>query len=424
MAVDTGLSGTSWIVLGALGGGTTGVIDQLDVRLMSALSGSIVTSGVGCPPAVPSIGAAAVLPPVPFGGVTGGTLVLSPGGGGGGSADASTSTSSSPGPSGTAVTAIQNAPSGPTGPSTPAPPGGGPTGAGTDATAPAPDQQTGGGNNAGGGSVSIADQSEYFFNYNRDGVLTARVASQSQFELRCKSSYKEYLEGRQALKEIYQEYGRIYLQDPATQVWAGLAVHAGSVVLVDIYDQIERQQQAWLCNDEGMSDLCDQLQRLTLAMARAIRDDVGKQSSVFAAEGIEGIQGMGLDRANLNAWESIARGDVWAGAEYLTKREQTDVLNPFYAELARLWWALKPAFTLNAKSGLEGFGCPSFSDAMGYWPWANWTDSDEAAKNDRWKYIRDCLLPVWQGMGEEQRTDWVQQRLEVIRTARGAFCEF
>ena len=81
---------------------------------------------------------------------------------------------------------------------------------------------------------------------------------------------------------------------------------------------------------------------------------------------------MGLrDPENIRAWEAIDRGDVGAGAEYLAKREQTKVLNKYYAEMAALSLALKPAFSWNAKSGLESFGCPTFVDAVGTYPFAN-----------------------------------------------------
>jgi hypothetical protein len=160
-------------------------------------------------------------------------------------------------------------------------------------------------------------------------------------------------------------------------------------------------------------------------MANAIRDDVGKQSAVFGAEGIDGIRRMGLeDPKNLEAWEAINRGDVGAGAEYLAEREQTKVLNKYYAEMEALSLALKPAFSWNAKSGLESFGCPAFVDAVGTWPFANWMDTDPAEKNDRWKYIRDSILPVWGGMGGDGRTDWVNQRLDIIRNSPGAKCAY
>ena len=154
----------------------------------------------------------------------------------------------------------------------------------------------------------------------------------------------------------------------------------------------------------------------------AIRDDVGTQAAVFGAEG---IRRMGLrDPENIRAWESIDRGDVVAGAKYLAQREQTDVLNKYYADMARLSPALKPAFSWNAKSGLESFGCPTFVGAVGTWPFANWMDTDSAAKNDRWKYIRDSILPVWGGMGGDGRTDWVKQRLDIIRNSPGAKCAY
>ena len=245
------------------------------------------------------------------------------------------------------------------------------------------------------------------------------------YELRCSASYKQYLEGRKVLQEIYLEYGRIYLQNPDKQLWAGLATHAGSVVLVEMYDEIERQQQGLLCLYEAMSKLCDEMQRLIVTMANAIRDDIGKQAAVYGAEGIDGIRRMGLrDKKNVEAWEAIDRGDVGAGAEYLANREQTDVLNKYYADMARLSLALAPAFSWNAKSGLESFGCPTFVDAVGTYPSANWMDTDPAEKNDRWKYIRDSILPVWGGMGGDGRTDWVKQRLDIIRNSRGARCEY
>lgn len=235
------------------------------------------------------------------------------------------------------------------------------------------------------------------------------------------ASYKGYLEGREVLKEIYQEYGRIYLQNPEKQLWAGLATHAGSLVIVAMYDEIERKQQSGLGWDEFMANLCDELQSLIVSMAKAIRDDIGKQSAVFGAEGIDGIRRMGLeDPENLKAWESIARGDVVAGAEYLAQREQTVVLNKYYADISKLSVALSPAMSIKAISGFEELGCPSFSCAKGIWPYASFTDTDGPDENDRWAYIRDSILPVWTGMDVDQRTEWVKKRLDIIRNSQEA----
>lgn len=169
-----------------------------------------------------------------------------------------------------------------------------------------------------------------------------------------------------------------------------------------------------------MAKLCDELQSLIVSMAKAIRDDVGKQSAVFGAEGIDGIRRMGLDRANLDAWEAIARGEVIAGAEYLAEREQTKVLNQYYAEIVSLSVALAPAMSIKAISGFEELGCPSFSCAKGIWPYASFTDTDGPDKNDRWAYIRDSILPVWTGMNVDQRTEWVKKRLDIIRNSQEA----
>jgi hypothetical protein len=419
MAVDLGLAG-----MGSLGTEST-----LGTVLFSAFSGAVSSGGFVSGASIASPGSPGSLAPVQFGAATVGTLALLPSGTGAPSAGGS----SAPGSAGGQAAALQNgspgssgtAPTAPPAPVAPAAPGGGAPAPGIGPAGPAPAFQADAQQLPGGGSGTSNGDNPYFYNYNRDGVLKARSPSQSAYELRCSASYKQYLEGRKVLQEIYLEYGRIYLQNPDKQLWAGLATHAGSVVLVEMYDDIERQQQAFLCVDKEMSKLCDQMQSLIVTMAKAIRDDIGKQSAVYGADGIDGIRRMGLrDEKNVEAWEAIDRGDVGAGAEYLAKREQTDVLNKYYADMAGLSIALAPAFSWNAKSGLESFGCPTFVDAAGTWPFANWMDTDSAAKNDRWKYIRDSILPVWVGMGGDGRTDWVKQRLDIIRNSRGARCEY
>ena len=429
MAADVGLTGM----------GAFGTESGLGAVLFSALSGASSSGGFVSGATIASPGSPGILAPVPFGSATGGTLALLPSGTGAPSAGAA----SAPGAAGGQAAALQNGPPGASGaapvappnpvaplapaaqpaPVAPPAPGEGAPAPGGAPAGPAPAPQADPQQIPGGGS-GTSNGDSYLFNYNRDGVLKARSPSQLAYELRCSASYKQYLEGRQVLKEIYLEYGRIYLQNPDKQLWAGLATHAGSVVLVEMYDEIERQQQAFLCLDEDISKLCDQMQSLIVTMAKAIRDDIGKQSAVFGAEGIDGIRRMGLDHDNVEAWEAIDKGEVDAGAKYLAQREQTDVLNKYYADMARLSLALAPAFSWNAKSGLESFGCPTFVDAAGTWPFANWMDTDSAVKNDRWKYIRDSILPVWGGMGGDGRTDWVKQRLDIIRNSRGANCEY
>ena len=414
--------------------GSLGTESTLGTVLFSALSGAGNSGGFVSGASIASPGSLGILPPVPFGSATGGTLAVLPSGTGAPSAGASSAPGSAggqaaavksgpPGSSGAAPVAPP-APAAPPAPLAPPAPGGGAPAPGIAPAGPAPAFQADAQQLPGGGSGTSNGDNPYLFNYNRDGVLKARSPSQSAYELRCSASYKQYLEGRKVLQEIYLEYGRIYLQNPDKQLWAGLATHAGSVVLVEMYDDIERQQQGLLCLYEDMSKLCDDLQRLIVTMANAIRDDVGKQSAVFGAEGIEGIRRMGLIPENLKAWEAIDRGDVVAGAKYLAQREQTDVLNKYYADMSRLSLALSPAFSWNAKSGLESFGCPTFVDAAGTWPFANWMDTDPAGKNDRWKYIRDSILPVWGGMGGDGRTDWVKQRLDIIRNSPGAKCAY
>ena len=419
MAVDLGLAGM----------GAFGTESGLGAVLFSALSGASSSGGFVSGATIASPGSQGILPPVPFGSATGGTLAVLPSGTGAPSAGGS----SAPGSAGGQAAALQNGPPGSSGaapvappnpvappaPAAPPVPGGGAPAPGIGPAGPAPAPPADAQQLPGGGS-GTSNGDSYLFNYNRDGVLKARSPSQSAYELRCSASYKQYLEGRKVLQEIYLEYGRIYLQNPDKQLWAGLATHAGSVVLVEMHDEIERQQQAFLCLDEDMSKLCDEMQRLIVTMANAIREDVGNQSAVYGAEGIDGIRRMGLDRDNVEAWEAIDNGDVVKGARFLAQREQTDVLNKYYADMSRLSLALSPAFSWNAKSGLESFGCPTFVGAVGTWPFANWMDTDSAAKNDRWKYIRDSILPVWGGMGGDGRTDWVKQRLDIIRNSQGA----
>jgi hypothetical protein len=406
MAVDLGLAG-----MGAFGTEST-----LGTVLFSALSGAGSSTGFVSGASIASLGSPGILPPVPFGSATGGTLAVLPSGTGAPSAGAS----SAPGSAGGQAAALQNgspgssgaAPVAPPAPVAPAAPGGGAPAPGIAPAGAQPDQQLGGRYEPRWGIAPSMP----------GGSMPQQVwVDLDDIKRRHAAAYKEYLEGREVLKEIYQEYGRIYLQNPEKQLWAGLATHAGSLVVVAMYDEIERNQQAGLSWRIDMSDLCDEFQRLIVKMAKAIRDDVGTQAAVFGSEGIDGIRRMGLeDPENLKAWESIARGDVVAGAEYLAQREQTVVLNKYYKDILNLCVALAPAMSIRAISGFEELGCPRFTCAMGVWPYASFTDTDGPGANDRWTYIRDSILPIWTGMNVDQRTEWVKKRLDIIRNSQEA----
>ena len=257
MAVDVGLGSM----------GAFGTESGLGAVLFSALSGASSSGEFVSGATITSPGSPGILPPVPFGSATGGTLALQPSGTGAPSAGAS----SAPGAAGGQAAALQNGPPGasgaapvappnpvaplapaaqpapvapPTPVAPPAPPalpapvtppargGGAPApGIGPAGPAPAPngggiyEQHWGSAPSMPGGPLPplvFVDAAEL---KRRDPAEIQRQHA---------ASYKKYLEGREVLKEIYQEYGRIYLQNPEKQLWAGLATHAGSLVIVSM----------------------------------------------------------------------------------------------------------------------------------------------------------------------------------------------
>jgi hypothetical protein len=184
--------------------GSLGTESTLGTVFFSALSGAGSSGGFVSGATIALPGSPGNLAPVPFGSATGGTLAVLPSGTGAPSAGGS----SAPGSAGGAAAALQNGPPGSSGaapvappaPLAPPAPGGGAPAPGIAPDGPAPAFQADSQQLPGGGSGTSNGDNPYFYNYNRDGVLKARSPSQSAYELRCSTSYKQYLEGRKVLQ--------------------------------------------------------------------------------------------------------------------------------------------------------------------------------------------------------------------------------
>ena len=182
MAVDVGLGSM----------GAFGTESGLGAVLFSALSGASSSGEFVSGATITSPGSPGILPPVPFGSATGGTLALQPSGTGAPSAGAS----SAPGAAGGQAAALQNGPPGASGaapvappnpvaplapaaqpaPVAPPAPGEGAPAPGGAPAGPAPAPQADPQQIPGGGS-GTSNGDSYLFNYNRDGVLKARSPS-------------------------------------------------------------------------------------------------------------------------------------------------------------------------------------------------------------------------------------------------------
>ncbi len=244
----------------------------------------------------------------------------------------------------------------------------------------------------------------------------------------------EYFTGRRELQRIYRRYAELYSRNPDKYLWAGLAAHAGSVVVVQMYDRIE-------CDKNTIKSLLAQspslrayptftdmqvamfklkqmivIQRLIVKMAQDIEADIGKQFEAYDASGLAGIEALiagGMSREILVPWQEIDAGDVVGGTEGLTQREQVQVLKDGYDKINTLGSGTLIAMRMSweASSGLDG--CPTFSEASHGW----WTDTSGPDTNARWHYVRDIVLTRWSSMARGERDAAVRKALEAVNSA-------
>ena len=159
------------------------------------------------------------------------------------------------------------------------------------------------------------------------------------------------------------------------------------------------------------------MQDTLLEMARAIEADIGKQFEIYDADqmaGIDRLIRMGEYPDTIRtAWQLIDSGDVPAGTQLLTEREQVFVLRPGYKAINELSMGTLGTFIaqqMSAKAHSGFTGCPSFKEVSSGW----WTDTREAAENARWHYLRDHVLPRWNSMTRAERDLQVKAALVLI----------
>jgi hypothetical protein len=248
--------------------------------------------------------------------------------------------------------------------------------------------------------------------------------------------FSDYTAGRKELQRIYRRYAELYARDPDKYLWAGLATHAGSQVITEIYDRLQREREgaclhaailrkhgsgSLLIGPEGVAlarqkaELMRQMQEIILQMAKDIEADIGKQFDAYDSEGLAVIDNLiqgGMPPSIRGPWEKIDGGDYAGGSEGLTQREQTTVLNPGYDRINGLltFSAIGIPMSWEAKSGLDK--CPSFSNVSSGW----FTDTRGPDSNARWRYIRDYVLKRWNSMTRQERDDWVKQQLEAVNS--------
>ena len=55
--------------------------------------------------------------------------------------------------------------------------------------------------------------------------------------------FPDYSAGRRKLQRIYRRYAELYTRNPDKHLWAGLATHAGSQVITEVYDRLQRERE-------------------------------------------------------------------------------------------------------------------------------------------------------------------------------------
>jgi hypothetical protein len=250
---------------------------------------------------------------------------------------------------------------------------------------------------------------------------------------------------RENVKKVYAYYADLYNQRPELK-WAGMAKLAGGTV----YGGLEQSElgktaaktataTATLTPAPGAPTAAEAaktaygearfLQTELLAMQQEIFKDLAWQHQAYVEGGLPALEAAYQRRdikeeKVIQAWRDIASGDEnrqWQGNAVLLEREQRDILRQGYERIRTRTTSLNiskfPPVSLPIDSGklIAGAmsqmaqspipGGRSFREVTG-------DKTDITVFDDRWRWIRDDMLPAYRNLTPERRTALVNQSLE------------
>ncbi len=252
------------------------------------------------------------------------------------------------------------------------------------------------------------------------------------------------LQNRQILARIYVTYARLYSADPDRLLWAGIASHAGSLVVTQGLDRLEREMVDLLSPTSNAMNLLsyplhypaiaalaldqalvrDEMSRILTGMGIAIFLDLAWQHEAYIHGGICEIQRLHeageLDEKMYDAWKNIDSGEpnrVKLGNITFAEVEQLRILKPGYEQIKGLaiepitiGWRIAQHMSDEASTQIDGQ--PTFREA---YPDGDFTNTNEDPdQNERWQYIKDSGLTPFADLSAEERYKIVKNAVDSV----------
>jgi hypothetical protein len=232
------------------------------------------------------------------------------------------------------------------------------------------------------------------------------------------------------VQKVYQYYTDLFANNQNLQ-WAGMAKLAGGTVYGGLLEisAVRAAAQAGKAVPGPLGPLANLadgelkfMENRLLTMQKAIFEDLGWQHEAFNKGGIKAMRDLNangqLTANELKVWEDINSGDaarVKSGNEALLKREQQNVLEPYYDQirsrgpLGAIGKGMSVALSLLAESPVPGG--KAFRDVVKYDVYVDvpFVGDDKDIKvatvpgditkfDDRWSWIKNDMLPKYQNM--------------------------
>ncbi|GAA5521935.1 DUF4157 domain-containing protein [Aliifodinibius salicampi] len=216
---------------------------------------------------------------------------------------------------------------------------------------------------------------------------------------------------RETVMNVYAYYEYLYQTD-SDLLWAGMAKLAGGTVFGAMEQAQSAQRMARAVPQVApIADYySNRLMELLLAMQKDIFLDLGWQHQAYIERGLECLESiMAGDNIPIEAWRDIASGEsgrVSEGNQALLRREQEEILPPYYDEIQDIpdMDILPQAMSLLSQSPIPSGR--SFDEVV--------EDGDITEFEDRWRWITEDMLPKYENLPEEYRSRLVDTPLEQL----------
>ena len=219
---------------------------------------------------------------------------------------------------------------------------------------------------------------------------------------------------KQTFLKVYEYYTQLFNNDP-NLMWAGMAKLAGGVVLGAMEESditIKLYETSDSLGATIIQTNAREMQVLLLEMQKAIFLDLAWQFEAYSKGGLTVLEEAYQNGENIpiQAWRDIYSGrsdSIKQGNKELLLREQYDILEPFYKIISKKFdLDIIPKYmSEKAESPIPG-GMPFRSVVK---------DGDLIKFNDRWRWIKEDMLPKYEELAPSDRSRLVNSSLMVLR---------